>query len=403
MREQVLTCEISYDRAIADHFPVVTTIQQSSHVHHVWLWPRPYQHVFPKKCGNPPLPYANSFTAWSETSRHWLQNAFQVSIPPKTALQTTLCQPREVKMEWRYRALLKANSLVHHLQHMNLPHYKQIRALMRKLDSLELSYTLPIELCELASLLKRELDEYVQTKSREALGDWKEKAKAWTCSQAAAHRYIRNDYPPKVTAIWVDGAPTNSPWTLDHELRSYWNELESWESDSVPSSVVENVVDLFGIFIPHVPCSVTLTGITLCDHAKRVEPSSPGPDGWSVSEIRELPEPAWTNLLELVNSAYYNSWYLDGMALLFLKRRTPIEKPSPGHPTADIIRPIDVFSVVLRCFASCLCKMLRTWTTQVIHHKQAAVHWRGPTSNCPACNMGRHSQSGHISRASHFA
>ena len=40
MNEIVVNSVIRYDLAMSDHFPVLTTIRQSEHVQHVWMWPK---------------------------------------------------------------------------------------------------------------------------------------------------------------------------------------------------------------------------------------------------------------------------------------------------------------------------------------------------------------------------
>ena len=60
--------------------------------------------------------------------------------------------------------------------------------------------------------------------------------------------------------------------------------------------------------------------------------------------------------------------------MLVAKRRTPIEKVTKGIPEPGHIRPIDVFSTLLRLYSSCACALLRPWILQVAHPTQTATH-----------------------------
>ena len=84
----------------------------------------------------------------------------------------------------------------------------------------------------------------------------------------------------------------------------------------------------------------------------RLKRSATGPDGWSTEEVARLPEPAWQKLIHLINLAddavnvccQCSSPLCSGKGVPLWKRLLM------ATLTADLIRPIDIYSVVLRCY-----------------------------------------------------
>ena len=202
------------------------------------------------------------------------------------------------------------------------------------------------------------------------LKNWRKKVQSWTLGTRQLHAYVKNDLPAKVLAINHEDHITNDPFTMTHALNSFWTGVESWPSGTSDQQVWLDVEDSYALFLPHVPCDVCVTPQMLKDRTRYMKKASHGCDGWSIEEIRKLPESAWVSFLRM----YTDVWPLAPPAQLTLKRRTPIEKTKSGVPQPSQVRPIDVFSVLLRLVASCICTMLQQWIRAVTHHTQTATH-----------------------------
>ena len=98
--------------------------------------------------------------------------------------------------------------------------------------------------------------------------------------------------------------------------------------------------------------------------------SAPGPDGWTYQELAQLPVCAWQQLQHILRENGPRSLQ---NTLMGLYKRAPLEKVGVGYPKVSEIRPIDIFSVVLRVFSSGTAALLKEWLRLVLNKGQLAA------------------------------
>ena len=301
----------------------------------------------------------------------WLQRTYDVSIPPKisrTSVPPKFLPPRIPKQAWN---LLKAIRSAVHVQKLTTPHWGQTRSLTRRCMLVGLHWDADMgSLQELVTSLKEKLAEEIRGLHESLLKQWRDKVRTWTLPSRQLHAYVKNDPPPKLLVVNADSNVTNHPSRVVKALNLFWQKVETWPRNLTDDEVWEGVEDRFAIYLPHVPCWVQMTGAMLASLAKVMKKGTHGCDSWTIREIQKLPEAAWSDFLRL----YTSVWPRNPPELLILKRRTPIEKNRTGVPDPGQVRPIDVFSTLLRLVSTCLCALLRIWLRQVTHDSQTATH-----------------------------
>ena len=95
--------------------------------------------------------------------------------------------------------------------------------------------------------------------------------------------------------------------------------------------------------------------------------SAMGVDGWSHSEVAALPQGAWEHFLRICDDNPASLF----MSLTAVYRRVPIPKVD-SVPSPLQIRPIDVYSVILRVHASAATTIIKPWLATVLHPGQKA-------------------------------
>ena len=108
--------------------------------------------------------------------------------------------------------------------------------------------------------------------------------------------------------------------------------------------------------------------------------SSPGPDGWGLGELRSCRHMRGNRYLIALKRM---DMPLRGISTLF--RRIPVEKRDLDCPQASDVRPIDVFSHLIRAVSSSLVASLASWKRKVTHLAQYVSH-HGTLAAC--ANIG---------------
>ena len=107
---------------------------------------------------------------------------------------------------------------------------------------------------------------------------------------------------------------------------------------------------------------------------------SPGPDAWTLEELKALPTRAWANLLNILDglaapericSRDSSGVLPPSLSLLF--RHVPLPKGDGLSPLPSQIRPIDIYATPMRIYSAMVCKAVREWTLQVAHPSQNAL------------------------------
>ena len=147
--------------------------------------------------------------------------------------------------------------------------------------------------------------------------------------------------------------------------------LESWQQPQLELDAWNKLEDAWAIFLPHVPYELHVQGVHLRNQSLSQKASAPGPDGWCASELALLPVQAWDSLLDILSARGADF----ASSLLAVFRRIPVEKERDlfSLPTPEQIRPLDIYSMVVRILVSTQTSVLRPWLVQVIHPTQYAT------------------------------
>ena len=125
--------------------------------------------------------------------------------------------------------------------------------------------------------------------------------------------------------------------------------------------------DKYSFLLPHYDFVASVQPSHMVGAAKYAKPSAPGLDGWTHGELALVPESAWFDLMRVCVSTPESM--LDSLTGVF--RRVPLSKTQDSVPTPGELRPIDVFSAILRVRATALVNALRPWTLRI---RQPAQH-----------------------------
>ena len=161
----------------------------------------------------------------------------------------------------------------------------------------------------------------------------------------------------------IGGEVVSSPSRMWMELNSYWRKIESWLNSQARDLALERLEDPFAIYLPHSLATFEVTSALLMKKIRRMKSSAPEYDGWSVKELQALPSQAWESLLCLLKSPQL------GLSRSFLS----LCEVSNAVPKASDIRPVDIFSVILRGLASVQMDLPYTWRCTVLHKDQCAM------------------------------
>ena len=370
---------VLYQHLISDHYPVQLTFYAPKMEVRVWAWPKlckedltnmqPSQHVaFPRESA--------TLTQWSEQATTWLREALGIKIPPKGRAYTQIRKVVEPKMSWFYRAITAATRAAMTMKTHRNPTYEQKRSLVRKL----LMVTPELvgkPLNDIIGGLAEKVTHYLKDIQHANLLRWKAKVKQWTPNQADIHRYTKNDAPPMAVCIKDHLGETTDPSRISIALSEFWGRLERWPTKATLEQILEVVDDHYSMFLPLHAIQDDTRLDTLCTLAKSLPKKAPGVDGWTAQELRKLPRVAWSNLMDLMSRyaeqpPIANSSPVLPPSLLLVYRRVPVPK-NLGIPTADQIRPLDIYSGVMRLYSSTVAAGARHWLSQVAHRTQFAV------------------------------
>ena len=260
-------------------------------------------------------------------------------------------------------------AVCHALRHP--PKLTILRSIRRKLAALEICDLTANGGLTVGVLGKiRELkDALLQHRHEAILQRWKNMAREWNTSSRAAFAFVRNPPPSKIGALKVGGIVTSHPRAIERELNDYWSSKESWPTSTPLNLALENLDQFYSFLLPHVPFHAELSVGHLMLALKRAKNSATGLDAWSLLELKLLPSQAWPPLLDI---------FLHRLPSIMetntgLAKRVPLEK-TPGVCDAAGVRPIDLFSCLLRLFSSAVFNLVRPWAQQVIHPCQFSTN-----------------------------
>ena len=109
--------------------------------------------------------------------------------------------------------------------------------------------------------------------------------------------------------------------------------------------------------------------------ATKKEHSAPGPDSWRVAELRQLPDEAWCQFVELMGLAEHYGTLPETMTYAWMADLAKDTTPVP----ATSVRPISLTSVVYRAYIAARTRHLQSWSQSQFHKWQRAyVPGRSP-------------------------
>ena len=154
---------------------------------------------------------------------------------------------------------------------------------------------------------------------------------------------------------------------MERALCDFWIPLETW-SDEQFKKAREALEDHYSFLLPHKPFAAMILPMHMSDVARRAKKSATGLDGWTHEELAALPMQAWYWFLIVCSVAPMT--ILTSLTAVF--KRVPISKTGSSVCLPHEVRPIDVFSVILRIHATAATRQLLPWTREVLHPGQYA-------------------------------
>ena len=224
------------------------------------------------------------------------------------------------------------------------------------------------DLATLHVQVTEELERVINTQHDAIISKWKEVARSWNSSSSKVFAYLRNPSPQKSVAILHQGEVRSDPLRVQDALFSYWAELENWTGFQL-RACLETLDDKYSFLLPHHAYQAYVQPSDLIDVAKSTRASSPGLDGWTHKEVAILPMHAWLDLMMVC--LWCPESFFDSLTSVY--KRVPISKVDSGVPTPDQIRPIDLFSVILRIQATALVRALKPWVMRIEYPAQHAL------------------------------
>ena len=180
----------------------------------------------------------------------------------------------------------------------------------------------------------------------QAWRDWLDEA--WSSKQGAVYKWLKGESfaPPVTFLVRPDGTPTANLREMDSLLQDAWRPINCKYAAAAEPDPAE-FLRRYGRHVRCVPMiSGPLTGRRLRRALMRMHPSALGLDGWSLEDLRALPD----QLLE---------WLADLLREVERQGRWPLRLaegytaliPKEGPPGPLNTRPLTVLSMVYRLWA----------------------------------------------------
>ena len=157
------------------------------------------------------------------------------------------------------------------------------------------------------------------------------------------------------------------PEQIERALGDFWIPLETWSTRQYERAR-EALEEHYSFLLPHKQFHTMILPMHMMDVARRAKKSATGLDGWTHEELAALPMQAWYWFLIVCSVAPLS--ILTSLTAVF--RRVPISKTGSPVCLPHEIRPIDLFSVILRIHATAATRLLLPWTREVLHPGQFA-------------------------------
>ena len=209
---------------------------------------------------------------------------------------------------------------------------------------------------------------YMNTQRKRILNTWKDKARQWKTSMKAALAFIRHNEPQKTCTLKVADTFVSSPEVIETLLIDYWHAKETWPAGFTVEHALANLEEYYAMFLPSQECDPTLMPSHVKEAIKSAKVTATGLDAWSVSELKSLPDPAIQTLCDIMNNRPHEI----RESLTSCVKRVPIAKIADPRKPGDV-RPIDLYSALMRVYASATYNILQPWARTVLNPHQFAT------------------------------
>ena len=372
MMDMIYECKVDWGVAISDHFPILASLVLNRASFRIARWPKP-----PKVCPEhlvPGVPFPDppvdcSYHDWLKITKVWLQKTIGTKVHSKNRLVTSPYKPAKLPIDLYYRRLLGVErALSYIVEHGET--LERTAAVGRKLCALKEHYQLALDSLDWNECLREVrawILQYTNHSHQNMLSKWRAEAMKWKVSVKSAYAYLRNPVPTKTTIMESAGDYTCNPLEVRLLLDTYWMTKESWPQGMSVQQAVDNLEEHYSIFLPSYPFEATFEPAHLVKAVKHAKDSAPGLDAWTLAELKILPTQAWSTL----HSILIHRFEQIGETLTAVVKRVPLEKVV-GASQPDQIRPIDLFSTLMRVFSSAVSLIVRPWANIVLHRNQYA-------------------------------
>ena len=350
---------------VSDHYAVCARICMPSVAFQVWRWPKITKECLEYQVQVDWGVHQPSYSAWASRARAWIKSATGVLVSDKLTVASDIKQKHDAPpQDRRYNQLVSARRAASALMRFQGTR-DAVASLRRKLRALGLSENAEPE--EALALIDEQVKLHLDHLQGTAIKKWRQKVMSWGSSAAGLYSFLRNDAPKKAVALIAFGRETANPLQMSCALNQYWNTFENWPDIEAESRALDALEDRWSVWLPHLPYVTELTGFHLKEQAAFQKLSASGLDGWGLRELQLLPPQAWNNLADILNTGA-------GLenTLLWAYRRIPVEKKEQEVCDPANIRPLDIFSTLLRIQASAETGALKWWLGQVLHPSQYA-------------------------------
>ena len=361
-------CRTNQSVTVSDHFPIEFVMSLPIGRFRVVRWPTQVSEV-PKKqnvVDLPALPLNCSFSEWQKAWSKWIAKTCDCKVPDKQKVRVTWYKKKAVPVDHEYRRLLKLEGAARHMvKHGETD--TRVRSVQRKANALHVQLPKGSS-AELLSKVVELRNTYMEARHKRILDEWKGKARQWKTSMKAAFAYIRHNEPQKICTLRKNDTFVACPDTIDDLLNEYWLEKETWPKGLGVEQALINLEEHYATFLPSVQCDPTLLPSHVTIAIKRAKASATGLDAWSIHELKLLPDPAIQTLCHIIEEKPYEI----RDSLTCRVKRVPIAKIAEPMEPGDV-RPIDLYSAILRVHSSAIYSLLQPWAREVLNPCQYAT------------------------------
>ena len=371
-RDLVIQARVNYGVALSDHYPI--------EMRFVSVKPDFLEIVWPKKtviCENKtlPTPYPETptpptYAQWLKLTTRWIAGACQTKVHSKTKVRIRQYVPKKLKEDQLHAKLVSlSRALSHALRHgiNNL----RMRSIQRKITSLPGDMRRKLTSIPLHQAYDEVVvytETHVKQEHARVMTRWKDLTTAWKKATKAACAFVKNPLPVKMTTLKQGECLVSHPYRAQSLMMGYWASIEQWPTLASKDKALEQLEQKYSFLVPRCEYDVEIEPAMLLSAAKNAKDSTMGLDAWTVKEVKLLPLQAWDALLKVLR------FEPEAMRreLVSLVKRVPIEKHE-GLCSVEEVRPIDLFSVILRVVSSAAYAVARPWTCTVLHPSQYAT------------------------------